>query len=318
MVGAQFFRCDGADTFSLADLSVPGTRVWDDSDPTDMYWDCNYMIPGIEYIREFETGVLKQKKAYTYVSEEYLVDNFASDEKDPTETIADYRWAIGWWENDTAKNILTAISKGQTDKKLDDASITFNNSLCFIGQFGKNHAIRLVSNGEVKVNTFAFESNRTPYPIFGNQLPVDIDLTDIAVPGTRKWDNSDPTDMYWDCAYMVPGLEYIRLFNTTVLSQRAAYTYVSEEYIVDNFASDEPEPDDIIDQYRWAIGWWKNDTAKNILSAISKYKGGEYPAGLVRKGEEIIKAGRGFVGQFGTSRSLKFIFPSAIDLPSKK
>ena len=90
----------------------------------------------------------------------------------------------------------------------------------------------------------------------------------------------------------------------------ARYTYISDGFLEDNV--------DDWDGSKWAIGWWKHDTPKNILNAISKYQGGEFPSGLVRKGEEIIKAGRGFIGEFYKTHSLKFNFPSAIDLPSKK
>ena len=109
-MGAQFFACNGADTFKLQDLAIPGTRNWEYDE--GWYWNCDAMNPGIEYIRVFDTSVLKEIAAYTYVSENYIISKLGFEEVENPD-ISEYAWAIGWWKYESGVKHVNVIKAGK-------------------------------------------------------------------------------------------------------------------------------------------------------------------------------------------------------------
>ena len=56
-------------------------------------------------------------------------------------------------------------------------------------------------------------------------------LQDLSVPGSMEWVTVGKYS-YWDCDYVDPSMEFIRIFRTDVLKERIAYTYISKPAIV--------------------------------------------------------------------------------------
>lgn len=260
------------------------------------------MRPGIEYIRVFKKNVLSELATYVYISENYLIQSFQEEVAVPN--VDEYKWAIGWWKSVPAHNYAKDIADHKDDLMVKE-DVVFDDCQCFIAQFATDHNIKIQTSGAVSIETFGYDAQKAPYPMFGNQLPVDIDINDISVPGSRSWEE----DSYWDCVFMRPGIEYIRIFNTDKLTEKATYVYISENYLVQMFQEEVAEPD--VSAYAWAIGWWKSVPAHNYAKDIADHKDD-----LMVKEPVTIKAGTGFIGQFATDHNLIFNFPSAIELPS--
>ena len=125
------------------------------------------------------------------------------------------------------------------------------------------------------------------------------------------WETEDE-EGWWEFDTMSPGSEAIRLFNTLAFRQEAAYTYISEAFLVEMTGQDEePEPD--ISDVAWAIGWWKFEASYPYTDAIDNHD----PDKMKVTGPVPVKAGSGFVGNFSTGHSLKINFPGALSVPSK-
>ena len=230
IVGAQFLTVgDTTGEFDLSMLSVPG---WFDEGEDEYV----YMDPKSEWIRVLDPDSSATLYEYTYVSREYIIDNV--DDENPD----DYAWAIGWWQHDSTVNYKKTIQNEDDTLKVKTA-VKFANGTAFLGKFSSGHSLRLVSNGEVVVCSTAFLTDETSAPLFVNFLPVDIDLSDITIPGSGDGD-------VVDFDYMDPKSEWIRDLDWDSSATLHEYTYVSREYIIDNV--DDENPDD----YAWAIGWW--------------------------------------------------------------
>ena len=307
IVGGQFFAVNGSETFSLADLKVPGTCKWE-TEEDEGWWEADSMQPGMEFIRAFRTDYLAQDKVYTYITEGYIKQNFF--ESDPDPDLTDYQWAIGWWLNDSTYDYLNAIENHYTEMKVDESKVTFKNGTAFVGNFFDTHDMKIQSSGAVATKPFGYESDFTVCPIIGNQLPVAIDLSDVTVPGTCKWETEED-EGWWEADSMQPGMEFVRFFRTDYLAQAKAYTYITEGYIKQNFFESDPNPD--LTDYAWAIGWWENDSTYDYLEAIENH----YTEKKVTAPVEI-KAGYGFICNVFDTHNLVFNFPSALDVPSKK
>ena len=316
IVGGQFFACNGGTTFNLADFKVPGTKEWSEEDGE---WSCEYMTPGTEFIRVLDTTSLADTARYTYISEEFIIDNIGDLCEEENPDISEYAWAIGWWRcplSGATPKYADIIEDGDKTSEyyIGDAPINFPNGTTFVGNFAKKPR-QLVSSGAVAINTFSFSTASAKAPVFGNQLPVSIDLSDLSVPGTKEWSEEDGE---WSCEYMTPGTEFIRVLDTTSLADVARYTYISEEFIIDNIGDlcEEEEPD--LTPYAWAIGWWRCP----LTGATPKYadiiedddKTSEYYLGNTAV---PINAGYGFVGNFA-KKVRNINFPSAINVPSKQ
>ena len=278
------------------------------------------MNPRAEFIRVLNTSSLADVARYTYISEEYIIDNIGDlcDEENPD--LSEYQWAVGWWRFPTTTTMgpdyADIIENGDTTSEyyIGSTPITFANGTTFIGNFANGKARNIVSCGAVALNTFAYSTAGAKAPVFGNQLPVDVDLSDLSVPGAKEWDDG------WDCQYMNPRAEFIRVLDTSSLADVARYTYISEEYIIDNIGDlcDEEEPD--LSPYAWAIGWWRFPTTTTM--------GPDY-AEIIEDGDTTseyylgntavnIKAGYGFIGNFANGKVRNVYFPSATNVPSKQ
>ena len=287
IVGAQFLTVgDTTGEFDLSMLSVPG---WFDEGEGEYI----YMDPRSEWIRVLDSDTSATKAEYTYISREYIIDNV--DEDDPDQ----YSWAIGWWQHDSSARYDKLI-EGEDDTLKVKTAVTFPNGAAFLGVFSSGHSLRLVSNGEVVVCSTAFLTDEATAPLFVNFLPVDIDLSDITIPGF--FDEGE--DEY---VYMDPRSEWIRDLDWDTSATKAEYTYISREYIIDNVDEEDP------DQYAWAIGWWQHDSSARYDKLIE----GEDDT-LKIKTAVPVKAGTGFLGVFSSGHSLSVTFPSALDVPSKK
>lgn len=274
------------------------------------------MVPGNEFLRVFGTDLLGQVAAYTYISENYLIDmKELYEDQDPD--VSEYAWAIGWWKNEPGTSYSKIIKKGPSDadaiRLRITEDITFPNGTGFVGNFTKGHAIDIVTQGGVAIETFAFENNGAHCPIFVNQLPVDITLQDISVPGYRKWGKGEWAEL----EFLVPGNEFFREFGVESVGQVAAYTYISENYLIDmEELYEDEEPD--VSKHAWAIGWWKYEPGTSYSKIIKKGQS-DADAIRLRVTEPItVKAGRGFVGNFTKGHNIQVYFPGATSVPSKQ
>ena len=124
----------------------------------------------------------------------------------------------------------------------------------------------------------------------------------------------DGDDSYWNCDYIEPTLEYIRIFYPNALRQKEAYTYISRPYLVLIKGADiDPEPD--ISDIEWAIGWWKYDPNAFYDELILA----DEPDDSLQVKEPVTFApGAGFFGYFFDSHSVRINFPAATDVKPKE
>lgn len=118
---------------------------------------------------------------------------------------------------------------------------------------------------------------------------------------------------------MAPGSECIRVLNTTSLADVARYTYISEEFIIDNVGDlcEEEEPD--LTPYAWAIGWWRYPLSGSTPKYADIIEDGETTSEWFLGNTAVpINAGYGFVGNFAAGKIRNVYFPSATNVPSKQ
>ena len=286
IVGAMFKVVGGGDQFDLRSLVVPGT--YKASGKVDEYMD-----PYTECLRVLSTDSSATIGRYTYISKEFIIENVDKDWEP-------YAWAIGWWTFDTTGKVTYEdYIEGGDDSLMVKNPLMFPNGTAFLGSFSER-ALKVQSNGEVITEPFAFATEEARAPFFANPLPVDIDLSDIVVPGTYK--ASGKVDEYMD-----PYTECFRELSWDSSATINRYTYISKEFIIENVDKDwEP--------YAWAIGWWTFDTTGTVT--YEDYIDGGDDSLMIKKAVPV-KAGTGFLGSF-SERSLDIVFPSALDIPSKK
>ena len=139
IVGGQFFACNGGTTFKLNDFKVPGSKEWDEGE-----WDCQYMSPGTEFIRVLDTGSLADVARYTYISEEFIIDNIGDLCEEENPDLSEYAWAIGWWRFPTTTAIgpdyASIIEEGDKTSEyyLGNTAVPINAGYGFVGNFARN------------------------------------------------------------------------------------------------------------------------------------------------------------------------------------
>ena len=262
-IGGLFIPLNGASTYKLSSITVSA--------------DGDFMVPGADYLQMLNPNGSAVIARYTYVSEDFLKDEFE-------DAWANYASAIGWWIYD--RNIASLIEDGDYAKKLEganDPDIAVGTA--FLGFLGGNN-LNFTSAGEVPEVSTAFNDNGTHNPFFLNYLPTTIDLMDVTVSG--------PTDD----DFMTPGADYLQVLNPNGSAVVARYTYVSEAFLKDEFEDD-------WEDYQWAIGWWNYD--RNIASLI---EGGD-AAKQLQRGDVPLAPGASFLGFLG-GNGLDFNFPAAL------
>ena len=280
----MFAPVGGGDTFDLSDLSIPGYL----SGKRLIYAD-----PGSEYIRVLDPNTSATTAKYTYIAKEFILDNFDLDEEDDW---VQYSSAIGWWVYDPDVDYQELIEGDERDLKVvTPVPVTVGQA--FICNLSKGHNISLQSNGEVLTDSAAFETKQNTAPIFCNFLPVDLDLSDITIPGYPSGKR---------LIYADPGSEYIRVLDSNTSATTAKYTYIAKEFIIDNFDLD--EEDDWV-QYSWAIGWWVYDPDVDYQELI---EGDERDLKLTTA--VPVPAGRGFIGNFSKGHTLNITLPGALEV----
>ena len=261
-IGGLFIPLNGGSTYKLSSITVSA--------------DDDFMVPGADYLQALNPNGSAVIARYTYVSEDFLKDEFDAD-------WVNYQWAIGWWNND--RNIASYIEDGDSSQKLDgskDPDIVVGTA--FLGLLGGNN-LNFTSAGEVPSVSTAFNDGGNHNPFFMNYLPKTIDLLDVTVSGE-------------DGDFMVPGADYLQVLNPNGSAVIARYTYVSEDFLKDEFDADWVN-------YQWAIGWWNND--RNIASYIED---GD-DAKQIKRGDVSLAPGASFLGLLG-GNGLDFNFPAAI------
>ena len=261
-VGGLFIPVGGASTYKLSNIRVSA--------------DGDFMTPGTEYLQMLNPNGSAVIARYTYVSEDFLKDEFEDDWED-------YKSAIGWWNFD--RNIPALIEGGDYAKKLtsaNDPDIVVGTA--FLGYLGGND-LNFTSSGEVPTESTAFNDNGNHNPFFMNYLPVTIDLMDITVSA--------------DGDFMTPGTEYLQVLNPNGSAVVARYTYVSEDFLKDEF-------EDEWANYEWAIGWWNFD--RNIPSLIEASDNSKQ----LKRGDVTLDPGASFLGYLG-GNGLSFNFPAAAE-----
>ena len=262
-VGGLFVPVSGS-TYKLSSLTVSA--------------DGDFMTPGTEYLQMLNPNGSAVTARYTYVSEDFLKDEFEDDWED-------YKGAIGWWIYDRNVEIPELIEAGNYANKLTpqtDPDIVVGTA--FLGALGGN-ALNFISSGEVPAESTAFNDNGNHNPFFMNYLPVTIDLMDITVSA--------------DGDFMTPGTEYLQVLNPNGSAVVARYTYVSEDFLKDEY-------EDEWEQYEWAIGWWIYDRNVEIPELIEAGQ----TANQLKRGDVTLAPGASFLGALG-GNGLNFNFPAA-------
>ena len=275
----MFLPISGSSTYDLRDCKIIG--------------DGEYCDPGLEFIRVLDPNSLANVARYTYVSREWMEDNF--DDDDP-EYIDQFAWAIGWWRYVPATDYQGII---EYDKDTGNAlrvtsAVTIDVGTAFIGNFSYAHSLSLVSNGSVPVTATGIATGENSAPMIANIRPVDTSLFNMTISGEGG-------------EYCDPGLEFIRDLDPNSLANVARYTYISREWMEDNFDDDDPE---YIDQFAWAIGWWSYAPATDYQDIIEYQKDESNPLRLTV--DVPVTAGKGFIGNFSYAHSLNINFPGIV------
>ena len=283
VVGAMFLPISGASTYDLRECRITGS---------DEYCD-----PGLEFIRILNPDSLANLARYTYISREWMEDNF--DDDDP-EYIDQFSWAIGWWiyEPFTDYQAIIEEDKDQENPLRVTSAITIDVGTAFIGNFSEAHSLSLVSQGGVPVTTTSLATGENSAPLIANILPVATSLFNMTIEGEE---NSGE--------YCDPGLEFIRDLDPDSLANLARYTYISYEWMEDNFDDDDPE---YLAQFSWAIGWWSYVPFTDYQDIIEQQQDHNNPLRLTV--DVPVAAGKGFIGNFSEAHSLNINFPGvAVD-----
>ena len=280
-VGAIFFPVGNVETgaeFDLLSMEIPGNE-----DAT--------MIPDLEYLRYLNPESTATRERYTYVSKQWIIDNVSDDWEE-------YVGAIGWWffndDEETGWIIEDCVNDKDYEHKVKTPQM-FPVGTAFMGSFLRNE-LALKSSGEVPLVTTAFNDGGNTAPLFMNYLPVEIDLSDVAVPGSED-------------ATMIPDLEYLRYLDPESTATKERYTYVSKQWIIDNVSDDWEE-------YSDAIGWWFfNDDSETgwVIEDCVNEKDYEHKV----KTAIPLRPGYAFMGNF-LRNELDVMFPGATSVPSKQ
>ena len=284
-VGTIFFPVGNVETgaeFDLLSMEIPGD-------------ESNTMFPDSEYLRYLNPDSTVTEERYTYVSKQWIIDNVADED-----TWEEYAGAIGWWffndDEDEGWIIEDCVNDKDYEHKVKTPQM-FPVGTAFMGNFLRN-GLALKSSGEVAQETTAFNDGGNKAPFFMNYLPVEIDLSDMAIPGDEN-------------VTMFPDSEYLRYLNpdSTVTDER--YSYVSKQWIIDNVADEETW-----DEYADAIGWWFfNDDEETgwIIEDCVNDKDYEHKV----KTAIPLRPGYAFMGNF-LRNELDVMFPGATSVPSKQ
>ena len=281
IVAAMFKPISGAETYDLRSLSIAA----EDAD--------DYADPGSEYIRVLDPNSLANTARYTYISREWMEDNF---DDDTPAYIDQFAWAIGWWSYVPGTQYQDIIEYDQDeDNPLRVTSaVNIGVGTAFIGNFSYAHSLRLISNGGVPVSASSIATSNNRAPLIANILPVNTSLFAMTISG-----DEDHLDDYAD-----PGSEYLRVLDPESLANVARYTYISREWMEDNFDDDTPA---YIDQFAWAIGWWSYVPGTQYQDIIEYDQDEDNPLRLTV--DVPVAAGSGFVGNFSYAHSLLINFP---------
>ena len=279
VVGAMFQPVSGAETYDLRDCQIAGDGG-------------EYCDPGTEYLRVLDPNSSANLARYTYVSREWMVDNF-NDDSD--EYINQFSWAIGWWLYVPGTDYQGLIEDDSDDTLKVKAAITIDVGMAFLGNFSPAHSLRLVSSGSVPLASSGVTTEGNRAPMIANILPVDTTLFAMTI------SSADPTDG----EYCDPGTEYLRVLDPNSSANLARYTYVSRDWMVDNFNDD---ADEYINQFSWAIGWWEYVPGTDYQELIED----DQDDTLQLKVDVDVPAGAGFLGNFSPAHSLSVNFPAAL------
>ena len=281
LVGAMFLPISGASTYDLRECKIIG--------------DGEYCDPGLEYLRVLNPNSLVNAARYTYISREWMEDNFNDD---TPEYLAQFEWAIGWWRYDPDADYQAIIEDDddQANALRVTSAVTIDVGTAFIGNFNPAHSLSLVSNGSVPVTSTSIATGENRAPMIANILPVATSLFNMTISGEGG-------------EYCDPGLEYLRDLNPNSLINAARYTYISREWMEDNFNDDTPE---YLAQFEWAIGWWTYDPDVDYQEMIEDDNDPTNPLHLTV--DVPVPAGKGFIGNFNPAHSLNVNFPGvAVD-----
>ena len=137
-----------------------------------------------------------------------------------------------------------------------------------------------------------------------NRAPV-IGAMFQPVSGAETYDLRDCQIVGDGGEYCDPGNEYLRVLDPNSSANLARYTYISREWMVDNFNDD---ADEYINQFSWAIGWWAYDPSADYQGLIED----DQDDTLQLKVDVDVPAGAGFLGNFSSGHSLSVNFPAAL------
>lgn len=240
-IGAVFLPVGGGDTYQLKDITVSA--------------DGDFMTP-TEYLQVLDPNGAYVTARYTYVSEDYLKDEYEDEWED-------YKGLLGWWERGHV---------GEAGYNRDTTEVSVG--AAFLGRLDGN-GLNFTSAGAVpgEATSISDEGNNNPY--FINYLPVTITLGQITVSGDD------------DSVFMTP-TEYLQVLDPNGAYVTARYTYISKEYLDDEYEEEAPS-------YYSLIGWWE--------------RGHVGEEGYNRNNVEL-KPGFGFLGRLD-GNGLKFNFPAA-------
>ena len=279
LIGAMFKPISGASTYDLRECKIIGTEG-------------EYCDPGLEYIRVLDPNSLANVARYTYISKEWMEDNFNDDSE---EYLAQFAWAIGWWSYVPFTDYQAIIEDDddQDNPLRITSAINIGVGTAFIGNFSDAHSLSLVSNGSVPVTSAGVATGENSAPMIANIRPVATSLFNMTIAG------DDESGEYCD-----PGLEYLRDLDPNSLANVARYTYISREWMEDNFDESTPE---YLAQFEWAIGWWSYVPFTDYQEIIESDNDQDNPLRLTV--DVPVPAGKGFIGNFSDAHSLNVNFP---------
>ena len=279
-VGSVFLPVAGVgkgNTYKLKDLVVQ----FDDPE--------EFMYPDAEYFQMLNPLDTEVKERYSYVSEEFLRDNFDGKDWDDK-----YLNAIGWWKYN--KKIADFIEDDDYSTMCGEDEIPVGTA--FLSLVSQNRKYRIVSSGAVPMESSGLTTSNTRYLYWLNYLPTKIDINALSVVALDKSGEISEDD------FIYPDAEYFQVLSPVDTDVIARYSYVSEAFLRDTF-----DGKDWDDKYLNAIGWWQYN--KKLADFIED---DDYTTKLVGKNKVELTPGFAFLSLVSDKRNYRINFPAAVEV----
>ena len=207
--------------------------------------------------------------AYTFVSKQFIIDNFEPETQEELDEYMDLY--AGWWQYGKWD------SEDRETYGADNKAIPVGKGFLTLNMSGNDVVFQYAGEAPTE-QTFVSISGLNP--MLCNYIPRDIILDEMTV---------ENIDADQDC---------FQKLKTDDATKDESYTYVSRQFIIDNF---EPETQEELDEYVALYGgWWQYG------------KWDSEDRDTYGRGTRPFNAGASFLGLMMSGNTMKVWFPSSI------